>query len=340
MTFLAPGRVTVQPRLAYVPRLYPPAGNDTFGSTAVIDATLGAMPLPAIILTGPTTIMRGNPVTLPSGLTEIPTEMVALQLTGTTRLCSQPVVVTLNSTMRSTGLIVQETPGVDFPARSFFDVFVELSICGMVLHNDTPINMSAIINAIPPKPANVLNTGGVDCECYKTLASFTLLEDTTGRTVAAILAEYHMTGDSSIPVGILPSSTAPCLIYTINGVLAKSPFCNTNSTDIKIDFNPGAACGIQWTHFGSVLSSQPCPTVANDTEVFWMVSKTGVPVIASCTWTLNEKRLSPCPVPAGANDFEFSDTAGLVQVFWTIKGKLVIPHILAPPGTNDVEFFF
>ena len=41
--------------------------------------------------------------------------------------------------------------GQDFPADSFFDIFVEIRVGESTLINEVPIHMSAVITEIPPK---------------------------------------------------------------------------------------------------------------------------------------------------------------------------------------------
>ena len=50
------------------------------------------------------------------------------------------------------GRIVQQAPGVDYPADSFFDVFFDISLDGGTTWQpvDQPLRMEAVIQAIPP----------------------------------------------------------------------------------------------------------------------------------------------------------------------------------------------
>src|SRR5205823_3661693 len=61
-----------------------------------------------------------------------------------------PVHIRESPSRPSLGQIRQQSPGVDFPADSFFDIFVEIQTSAGVLHNEDPIHMQAVINCIPP----------------------------------------------------------------------------------------------------------------------------------------------------------------------------------------------
>src|SRR5712692_7665442 len=65
-----------------------------------------------------------------------------------------------------------------------------------------------------------------------------------------------------------------CFFFTINGTQIPPPSCNHHANDIKIDFAPllGQPCFIQYTLNGALFGNpQPCPTGANDIEVFWKI---------------------------------------------------------------------
>ena len=75
---------------------YPAAGNETFAATGVVQlATLSGALLPAVQVSGPTTVQLGTPVLLANGTTEIPTELLAMDLTGVSPF--GPVDVTINA---------------------------------------------------------------------------------------------------------------------------------------------------------------------------------------------------------------------------------------------------
>jgi hypothetical protein len=92
------------------------------------------------------------------GRDEVSTEMVQLDLVGDSSMGE--VKVRLNPSRATTGEIEElrnSHPGwldLDpfYPgdADSFFDVFFEIEVGGMVLHNEQPKRMSAVITHKPP----------------------------------------------------------------------------------------------------------------------------------------------------------------------------------------------
>jgi hypothetical protein len=133
---------------------FPAAGCDEFDSGARIIIQMGEATIP-VTLNGPTQVERKNsPADGDSnGRDDIDTEILALELEGTSSLGL--VTVRQSSSRDSLGAIEEQANDtsnqVDFPADSFFDVFVEVSIPGVgTLHNVDPIRMQCVINEIPP----------------------------------------------------------------------------------------------------------------------------------------------------------------------------------------------
>ncbi len=130
---------------------YPPGGIDEFPSGAHLSLEIpgaGAMP---VTLNGPSTVWRSDPHDSDGdGRLEIETEMLTMNLTGMGP--AGPLMIRESPTLPSLGRIVQRTPGVDFPADSFFDVFFEISLDGgqTWLPVEQPVRMEAVIDAIPP----------------------------------------------------------------------------------------------------------------------------------------------------------------------------------------------
>ncbi|MBI4604261.1 MAG: hypothetical protein HY721_20065 [Planctomycetes bacterium] len=138
----------------------PPAGDDTLqselshrvrifapGGEVVVDADMH----------GPVTVRRSpiavDPVT---GLCEIPTEMLSLDLRGMDPVLGE-VRIRESPTKASTGRIRQGAANPRdqfFPADSFFDVFVEVSAMAggqtTTLGNCAPARMESVIHSIPP----------------------------------------------------------------------------------------------------------------------------------------------------------------------------------------------
>lgn len=129
---------------------YPAAGRDEFDSSAIvtIDLTMSGGPMMPVTLGGPVEIRRGNPSDPGDGKIEIDTELISMQLVGPTMFGR--VTVTKSPAPPSVGKIKQQAAGVDFPADSYFDVFVLINTPGGILHNNAPMRLQTVINSIPP----------------------------------------------------------------------------------------------------------------------------------------------------------------------------------------------
>lgn len=133
---------------------FPPAGKDTFDSGAQIEIDLGNLGIEQLLLNGPTTVQRGDPYTPPTADTRtVDTEIISMDLVGRSPQLGT-VRLRESSTQPSTGQVSQQNPDSDFPADSFFDVFVEIDVPNVgTLHNEQPIRMncSALgLQSIPP----------------------------------------------------------------------------------------------------------------------------------------------------------------------------------------------
>jgi hypothetical protein len=132
---------------------YPAAGNDIFDSGAQVEIDLGNSGSERLLLNGPTTVQRSDPYTpLTSTVKTIDTEILSMDLVG-----QSPTLGTLrlreSPTRPSTGKVTQQRPGSDFPANSFFDVFVEIDTSLGTLHNEEPIRVQCSasgLRSIPP----------------------------------------------------------------------------------------------------------------------------------------------------------------------------------------------
>jgi hypothetical protein len=146
---------------------YPAAGSDHFCSDAVVDLWVDldgdGLPdtyVPDVPLSDPTTVLRGDPGDADhDGLADIQTEIVSMELKG--KLFGLPITIKAGSDFAlrpSIGAVEQQAPGVDFPADSFFDVYIELDGTPYgPLRNYPPnapsldpIHMSATIHGLPP----------------------------------------------------------------------------------------------------------------------------------------------------------------------------------------------
>lgn len=130
---------------------YPGAGDDTFDSGASVKIDLGPSGAENVTLNGPTTVHRSSPCIGcgPGGRDTIQTELVQMTLTGTSPLFG-PIQLRESPILVSPGQVSQQTPGADFPADSFFDVFVEIDTLSGTLHNQQPLHMQSVIHALPP----------------------------------------------------------------------------------------------------------------------------------------------------------------------------------------------
>jgi hypothetical protein len=64
-----------------------------------------------------------------------------------------PATMNESETKISPGMIIDTNPdaGDSFPARSFFDIFFEVSVAGFpILHNNDPLRMESTIDSVPP----------------------------------------------------------------------------------------------------------------------------------------------------------------------------------------------
>jgi hypothetical protein len=121
----------------------PPAGTDEIyvsGRVSVV-SRLGQETIP---LTGSATVNRSDP-RLENGMEVVDTEIIAMSLTGES--VTGPITVSESTTRASTGQIRSLQPPPDqFPASSFFDVFVEVTAPAspsptITLHNDIAVRL-------------------------------------------------------------------------------------------------------------------------------------------------------------------------------------------------------
>ena len=161
---------------------FPPAGPDEFPVSIAqigIDLTLNGIPDAEISAEGPFLVERSDPQVGSDGRNVIDTEIVQLDLTGSSSL--GPVTIRSSPTRRSVGQIVAQQRGQDFPADSFFDIFVEIRVGELTLVNEVPIRMSAVITEIPPK-----------ITVYRSLENpIVPLTDGRGEVVALLLHVAH-----------------------------------------------------------------------------------------------------------------------------------------------------
>lgn len=152
--------------------MFPPAGQDIMSCVMTIEITVdGALvgapgtAIPVIgTFNGPMVMQRGDPFpeTSGGGQHAIETEIVSMNLTGQVAVVGGPEVfpgqLRLQAAHPSLGAAIDTNPdpGNDFPAESFFDIFIEVTAAGtpagdVTLVNFDPLIMYSLIDAIPPK---------------------------------------------------------------------------------------------------------------------------------------------------------------------------------------------
>ncbi len=111
---------------------YPPSGYDYISTTAHIDfyhPQDSSMFLEGMDMTGRAVIWRGDEYDTGNCIMAIDTRMDTLILRGYSTLFGDSVFITLDrESPPSDGMITQVTPGIDFPAESFFDVYYKVTI--------------------------------------------------------------------------------------------------------------------------------------------------------------------------------------------------------------------
>jgi hypothetical protein len=271
---------------------YPPAGTDEFDSAATITIDFGGGLVMTETVTGPTRIERGDPFDPDGGHIRIDTEIVSMELRGQTAF--GPITVRESPTKRSTGHVTQQTAGIDFPADSFFDVFVQMDTPLGRLHNNDPIAMDAVIHEIPPfeatyEPPVVM---GVD------------LFNEAGDKVGVITHAQHFVGQkasfSVAPLG--PSGLLPADIFDVPTVL-RIPAASLGL--VGGDDLDGLSYGLEY--------------IAEDTDVRFSVAHgaVGVPGSAVATEAAkapseahgDEFAVSP-PLPVGGSNIQVLDETG------------------------------
>jgi hypothetical protein len=130
---------------------FPDAGVDAFDSTMTIELNVPMISGSDISLDleGPVVVTRGTPDT--SDPCTIETELIAMSLTGFDAQLGE-VKVALNPDLESLGEVVSDGTGCTFPASSFYDVFVQISVAslGFDLINLEPVRVEGTINSLPP----------------------------------------------------------------------------------------------------------------------------------------------------------------------------------------------
>jgi len=180
---------------------YPPAGVDYLPyTTATIELSVPEMFNETLVVKGPTTIARGTPYDPGDGHIKIDTEIVSMSLTGFIMGIGGPITVVESPTKESDGEVQQQIAGIDFPADSFFDVYIEIQTTMPpplnILHTDDPAHMSAEIWEIPP-----WNT------IYTAALGMIPLKGQDGSIIGFITHVIHDTGPDPYPWYYKPAQT-------------------------------------------------------------------------------------------------------------------------------------
>ena len=128
------------------------AGDCTSDSGVHMKLEIQGMPMQHITASGLTTVHRSStcPGCGPDGRSYFDTEMLSMDLQGSSPILG-PFMIRESPTKQSLGRTTQQTPGVDFPADSFFDVFFEIqSAAGLYHFGNNPDNICAVTSGYPP----------------------------------------------------------------------------------------------------------------------------------------------------------------------------------------------
>jgi len=120
-------------------------------------------------ISGPCDLVYSPPYADPDGHIVIDTEIIAMEL------IDGNIAVRRNTGLPSPGFVRSITPGIDFPAESFFDVMYEIELPdhmpGELLINYEPLHMTSLIDQYPPyfstylyagQPILLYNEGGIE----------------------------------------------------------------------------------------------------------------------------------------------------------------------------------
>ncbi|MCG3200007.1 MAG: hypothetical protein GHCLOJNM_04536 [bacterium] len=199
---LPPGHTALSPLISdvdlndatYVPEFYGTLGGRGFGGTYPFEGTdevqmglsfemqVGAI-TETIHLQGPAQVRRG-PRSDTNGNTreEVPIEILSMDLVGSNPFGTGQLRLRESPTLQSLGRLEGLDPGHDFPADSFFDIFVEVDLPGTgYISNVSAVHLSKPdVTAYPPIGEMHLDSG-VDVE---------LSQDTKGRTTVAVARKF------------------------------------------------------------------------------------------------------------------------------------------------------
>lgn len=141
-------------------RALPPAGSDTFSAFGLV-AVESRKGSESILVTGSATVQHGSPY-MSGGMEVVDTEITSLNLSGQSLI--GPVTIIGSPTLASTGRLQStQPPPAEYPASSYFDVFVRVTAPGspaptVQLSNNQGWRMTASSNITAWPPMSVTYT--------------------------------------------------------------------------------------------------------------------------------------------------------------------------------------
>lgn len=223
---------------------FPQPGCDTFssGGRVIVEINATQQQFP-VTLNGPTQIERLNTPHKVNGFDRVDTEMIFMELTGSSPLGT--IIVTESGSRESLGAITEQANSgpneMSFPANSFFDVFFEVDIqqLDMTLHNEEPLHVECKIDQVPPvlcfyqppigdpidlvdgsgvKIAKIIHALHIPLPPNETLVVFTNQPKTTGTPTSTRTATRTPTPGEAPTATLTPRPTNP----PPNGVCTKT----------------------------------------------------------------------------------------------------------------------
>jgi len=143
--------------------VFPAGGTDIIPTRGAMSMNVPGLGNGTVEMTGTSTVQRQNPCVGcgPGGRTKIETEIIAMSLTGNSSTLGA-IVLNESPTKVSSGQVTEQSPGVNFPADSFFDIFFEIQTSQGLLHNDDSVRVGAIINSLPHHNGETHSAGPIN----------------------------------------------------------------------------------------------------------------------------------------------------------------------------------
>lgn len=203
----------------------PPRGRDCFDSWITLEITLNPPVVPfacseTLMLPGPVKMLRGDPFDPGDGRDVIDTIFACGILRGPSAcLGGTNVTVHPSRTLTSSGRIQSIAPSENFPADSFFDVFMEMETVAGQFHTNASTHMTTTINAVPPGPGEIYYGPGTVIPLF----------DSANNLIGSIKEISHEIHSSII----CPCECEPRI------------FIRPNKTTVDVGIDPGGA-GVQY----------------------------------------------------------------------------------------------